>query len=133
MRGVPLQPRNKRNPHPTGEVGVFAVGFLPESPAGIPENLEVRRPVRQSGDAAGRVSGGQLRDRVVALGFTVLGASFRRNRVRDRMDEVDIPRRAKPYWVPGRPWRFSLPRLAAPRCTRYPRTRYRGSVVLHLQ
>jgi hypothetical protein len=69
----------------------------------------------------------------MVLGFMVFGASFCRKRARDTMDEVDIPRRAKPYWVPGRPWRFSLPRRAAPRCTRYPGTPYRESVVLHLQ
>ena len=51
---VPLHARNERDAHAAGEIGIFSVGFLAAAPTGIPEDIDVRRPVRQSGGAAGK-------------------------------------------------------------------------------
>ena len=54
VRIVPLHARNKRDAHTAGEIGIFSVGFLAAPPAGIAEDIDVRRPVGQPGDGATR-------------------------------------------------------------------------------
>src|ERR1035437_4499047 len=132
---IPLQSSNERDPHSTGEVGIFAIRLLAASPARIPEDVEVRRQVSQSGDTTGRVSGRRLRDRVVAQSFMIFGASFRRNRARDTVNETCIPGCAEPdrFWKDRGPAAcHAVQRLVPPVIDRYPEAWNRGRAVLHL-
>ena len=44
---ISLQSFHKSNSDTAGEERIFPIGFLPASPAGIPENVDVWRPERQ--------------------------------------------------------------------------------------
>ena len=76
---VPLHARNERDAHAAGEIGIFSVGFLAASPTRIPEDVDVRRPVRQSCGAAGKDGGGCLTG--MNQGVIVLGSRFGGNDV----------------------------------------------------
>ena len=54
LRVFPLHSSDERDSHAPGQIGIFSVGFLAASPTGIPEDIDVRRPVRQSGGPAGK-------------------------------------------------------------------------------
>ncbi len=70
----------------TGEIGVLAEGFLAAAPAGIAEDIDVRRPEGEAlvlAAATGREGG------------VVLGARFVGDRIGDATDEVAVPRGAE--------------------------------------
>ena len=78
----PCTPVTKATPSLRGEKGIFAVGFLPASPARIAKDVDVGRPEIQAEE-----------DAVVPfpLRLVVLGPSFGGNRLALAVDQVAIP------------------------------------------
>src|SRR4029453_11059993 len=63
VRIVALHPLYEFDAHATGEIRIFPVRFLPSSPAGIAKDIDVRRPVGQSGGTTGRCNRRVAEDR----------------------------------------------------------------------
>ena len=87
-----LHPRHERHAHAGREIRILAVGLLAASPARVAEDVDVGRPVRQPGGAAG-----QRRQRVrprwrrTRLRVVVLGAGLGGDRVGHLPQQRRVP------------------------------------------
>jgi len=83
---VSLEARDEGDAEAAGEEGIFAVGFLAASPAGIAKDVDVGRPEGEAVVAAGVVVGD---------GVVVFGARFGGDDVGDGVDQIGVPRGAE--------------------------------------
>src|SRR5260370_4065072 len=86
VRVVALQAGNESHADATGEVGIFAISFLTEYPAGIAKNIDIGRPEGEAEIA----SGVSVLDSIV-----VFGAGFGGDHLGDPMNQVGGPSSGK--------------------------------------
>ncbi len=84
VRIVPLEPFDKGHPHAGGQIGVLAVSLLATPPAGIAEDVDIRRPEGEAGI--------NLPD-ALPHRFVVFGPGFVGNSHGDLAHQVRIPGR----------------------------------------
>src|SRR5438477_3727386 len=82
VRIAALHPLYKRHSHARRQIGVFPVRLLPATPAGIAENVDIRRPEGEPVIAAVIA---------VAYRFVVLRAGLGRDRIRNAVHQVRVP------------------------------------------
>src|SRR5271169_109252 len=82
VRIVALEACDEGDAEAAGEEGIFAVGFLAASPAGIAKDVDVGRPEGETVVAAGVVVGD---------GVIVFGAGFGGNDIGDGTEKTSVP------------------------------------------
>ena len=121
---------------PAGQVRVFAVGLLTAPPAGVPEDVDVRRPVVEIGDAAGSGARRHLGHGRLAHRLVELRTGFGGDDVGHLVHQHRIERGAEPDRFGkhrGAPLSDAVQRLVPPVVDGHAETRNRGGAVLHLQ
>ena len=135
-RIVALHALDEGDAHAAGQIRIFAVGLLTAPPAGIPEDVDVRRPVIQVGDAAGSGAWRHFGHGRLAHRLVVLGARFGGDDVGHPVHQLGIEGGAEPDWLGkhgGAALGDAVQGLVPPVVDRHAETRNRGSAVLHLQ
>ena len=76
--------------HDAGQIGVFSVGFLASSPAGITEDIDIRCPHREAVELL-------VLARATLHTLVVLGTELSRGHIETLVEEVRIPRGSHGY------------------------------------
>ena len=128
LRIVALQPLDECDAHARGEPRILAVGLLAASPARIAEDVDVRRPERESLVAPAQPASREL---------VMLGARLVADRGRDLVQQVAIERCGEADGLRkhrrGTGARDAVQRLVPPFVLRHAEPRNRRRVVAELQ